>query len=107
MRVRITVCATSGRVSSRRSAAAAAAKAGTPGVTSIGDAERVEPAHLLGDRAIERRIAGMHARDILPAAVRGCDLGDDLVQGQRRGVDDRAPGRRGVDHVARGTSEPA
>src|SRR5712691_10757 len=36
VRVRITVCATPGSVSSRPSAAAAAAKAGTPGVTSNG-----------------------------------------------------------------------
>jgi hypothetical protein len=34
VRVRITVCAISGRVNSVLSAAAAAAKAGTPGVTS-------------------------------------------------------------------------
>ena len=34
VRVRITVCATSGKVNSVLSAAAAAAKAGTPGVTS-------------------------------------------------------------------------
>ena len=34
VRVAITVCATSGSVSSVQSAAAAAAKAGTPGVTS-------------------------------------------------------------------------
>jgi hypothetical protein len=34
VRVRITVCATSGKVNSVFKAAAAAAKAGTPGVTS-------------------------------------------------------------------------
>ena len=36
----------------------------------VGNAERVEPAHLLGDRAIDRGIAGMDARHVL--AVRAC-----------------------------------
>ena len=34
----------------------------------VGDAERVEPPHLLGDRAVERRVAGMDARDVSAAA---------------------------------------
>ena len=36
----------------------------------VGDPQRIEPAHLLGDGAIERGIAGMDARDILALAPR-------------------------------------
>ena len=64
MRVSTTLCATSGTVSSRPSTAAAAAKAGTPGVTRVGDAEPLEPADLLGERAVDRQVAGMQPRHV-------------------------------------------
>jgi hypothetical protein len=65
VRVRITVWLTSGMVSSRPSAAAAA-KAGNARRHVVGNAER-QPSDLLGDRPIERRVAGMDARHLLAA----------------------------------------
>ena len=81
------VCATSGSVSSRPSAAAAAAKDGTPGVTRVGDAERFEPADLLAHRAPHRQIAGVQPRDVVPGRVGGDEFRHDGVEVERRGVD--------------------
>ena len=53
-----------GTVSSRPSAAAAAAKAGTPGHDFVVDAQRVESAALLGQRAVQRRVAGVQPRHV-------------------------------------------
>ncbi len=86
-RVNVTVCATPGTVSSRPSAAAAAAKAGTPGHDFVVDAEPVETPALLGQRAVQRRVARMQPRDIQSGRVRVGDLVDDLVECQRPGVD--------------------
>ncbi len=59
-----------------------------------GDAQRVEPADLLGDGAVERRIAGVDAGDVVAGGMGGRDLGDDLVEVERGRVDDAGAGRR-------------
>ena len=58
-----------------------------------------EPADLLGDGAVERRVAGMHPRDVLAAFMRRRHLGDDLVERQRRRVDDPRTLGRGLDDL--------
>ncbi len=67
----------------------------------VGDAERVEAPHLLGDRAVDRGIAGMDARHVLPLFMRALDLGDDLVEMERRRIDDPRTGRRRGDDLGR------
>ena len=62
-RVMITVCEMPGDVSSVGSAAAAATKELTPGTTAYVDPRRVQGAHLLADRAVEARVAGVQAHD--------------------------------------------
>ena len=101
MRVRITVCVTLGQ----RQLDAERGRGGGEGRHArrqvIGDAERIEPAHLLGDGAVERDVARMDARHIEPVGVRGSHLGDDLVERQGRRVDDaRALGRGRDDRLA-------
>ena len=49
----------------------------------------------------------MDAGDVVPGACGGGDLGDDLVEVQRRGVDDARARGRGRDDLLAGTSEPA
>ena len=64
----------------------------------IRDAECRQAPHLLGDRTVERGVAGMKARDIEPGHVRPADMGDDLVQGLWCGVVQPRAGRgRGED----------
>ena len=46
----------------------------------IGNAERIEAAHLLGNGAIERGIAGVDARHVLAFVMRGLDVADDFVE---------------------------
>ena len=55
-------------------------------------AERVEAAALFGQRAVERRVAGVQSRDVVPGGVGVGEFTDDLVERQRPGVDD--PGIR-------------
>ena len=82
----------SGTVSSTPSAAAAAANAGTPGVTSYGTPAASQPAHLLGQRAQHRRVARAAAARRPGRRACGRDhLGDDLVQVEVGGVDQPAP----------------
>jgi hypothetical protein len=64
----------------------------------VGDAERVEPPHLLADRAIEREIAGMDTGDVEVLRVRRLHLRDDLVEGEGAGVDDARSRGRPRDH---------
>ena len=54
----------------------------------VGNAAPVEPAHLLGDRAVDREIAGMQPRDVLAGCMRRREFRVDLVERHRRGVDD-------------------
>ena len=66
------------------------------GGQSVVDAKSIQPAHLLGDRAPYRQIAGMQPRDILTGGMRCGIFGLDLVKRQRRRVDDaRAVGTIG------------
>ena len=81
-RVMITVCEMPGAVSSAGSAAAAATNELTPGTTAYVDAARVEGAHLLADRAVEARVAGVQAHDLLAGRVRLRHHLDLLAQGQ-------------------------
>ena len=60
------------------------------------DTERIEPPHLLGHRAIDRRIARMHPRHILTGFMGCFHIGNDLVEMHRRGVLDQRVFRRGV-----------
>ncbi len=101
MRVSTTLCATSGTVSSVPSAAAAAAKAGTPGRERIGNAVPLEPAQLLGERAVDRQVPGVQPRDILTRRMGAHELRFDLVEIHRRGVDDARTGRRERDELRR------
>ena len=48
----------------------------------------------------------MHPGDVVSGAMRGFDLGDDLVEGERRGVD-HPRARRGAATISAGTSDPA
>ena len=93
VRVRITVWAISGSVSSAFSRAATPAKAGTPGYYVVVYAEGIEAPHLLGDGAVEGGIAGMHARHILACRVGLLHLLDDEIEMHRRGVHDQRIGR--------------
>src|SRR3569833_2446607 len=54
----------------------------------IFNSQRFEPPDLLAERAPDRKIAGVQPRDILAGFGGANDLGDDLVQRERRGVDD-------------------
>ena len=58
----------------------------------VGNAAPLEPAQLLGERAVDREIAGMQPRHVVAGGVRGHELGLDLVERQRRGVDDARAG---------------
>ena len=72
-----------------------------------GDAELVEAARLLAERAVDREVAGVQARDVIAALVRRAQLLDDLVE--REVLRCRPAGRRPARGRARsaGTSEPA
>ena len=107
VRVRMTSGPPPGTVSSRPSAAAAAAKAGTPGAQSYGT-----PA------ASSRRICSATALNTdgspecsratsRPGRVRRDHLGDDLVEGQVRGVDQAGARRARVQHLRPGPGCPA
>ena len=106
MRVRITVWLTSGSVSSRPQRRRRGGEGRHARRHVVGDAERVQPAHLLGDRAVERRIAGVDARHVLAAACACRHLGDDLVEVSGAVSMTRAPGGASAT-TSRGTSEPA
>ena len=100
VRVRTTDCAISGSVSSSPRLAAAAAKAGTPGVMVQGMPEGVEAAALLGDGAVERRVAGVDAGHVLVPGGRFVDHGNDLVEVHRRGIADEGVGGGFGHHLA-------
>ena len=57
----------------------------------IGNAERIEAAQLLADRAPHREIAGMEPRNVVAGAMRRLEFGDDLIEAHWRGVDDARP----------------
>ena len=59
----------------------------------VGNAAPLEPAQLLGERAVDREVARMQARHVLAGRVRRDELGLDLVERHRRGVDDARAGR--------------
>ena len=80
VRVKITVCASSGTVSSRPMIAAAAAYAGTPGVTSQFTPACIEPPGLLGQRRVDRGIAGAKSRDIVSALMSRNQMISDLIK---------------------------
>ena len=65
------------------------------------DPERIETPHLFGDRAIERGVPRMDPGNVEAFVVRRGDFGDDLVEGQGRGVDDPRPFRGGGDDRSR------
>ena len=88
VRVRTSDCATPGNVSSCPSAAAAAAKEGTPGVIGEGDAQAVQTPQLLAHCAPDGQIAGMQPGHIVAFRVGLGERGDYLVERERRGVDD-------------------
>ena len=73
----------------------------------IFDAERIEPPHLLGDGAVERRIAGMEPRHVEPLGRGRGNLGDDGVERERRAVSTMRASPRASAITSRGTSEPA
>ena len=71
-----------------------------PSVRGV-DAECVEPPDLLGDGAIERGVAGMNSGDVVALGMGGLDLGDDLFQIHRRGIQHARAVGRGGDHLFR------
>ena len=105
VRVSTRDCARPGRVSSRSSAAAAAAKAGTPGVTVYAP-RPLQAAQLLAHGAQDRKVARMEPRHVLAVRGRLDTKLDDRVEIERRGIyDPRAFGQWSSN--ARGMSEPA
>ena len=54
----------------------------------IGNAAPLEPAQLLGERAIDREVARLEPRHVVARRMRRHELGLDLVERQRRGIDD-------------------
>jgi hypothetical protein len=85
----------------RRQGGRRCGEGGHAGRHVVSDLQRVQPAHLLGDRAIERRVAGMDPGDIVALFVGGLHLGDDLVQMHRRGIDHPRPFGRLGHHLRR------
>jgi hypothetical protein len=65
------------------------------------DIEVAEAAQLLAHRRPDRQVAGMEPRDVLPGVVCGLDLRNDLVERQRRGVDDARAGGTVIEHRRR------
>ena len=63
---------------------------------------RVEPPELLGERAVDREVAGLQPRHVMAGRMRRHELRLDLVERQRRGVDDararRAMSEQGARH---------
>ena len=59
----------------------------------VGDAQLVEPPHLLGDGPVQARVAAVDAGHVLARGVRVRHMSDDLVQVQGGGVDDPGAGR--------------
>ena len=72
----------------------------------VGNAAAFQPAELLGERAEHRKVARLQARHVEALVVRRHELGLDLVERERRRVDDaRASGQK--PRSSRGTIEPA
>jgi hypothetical protein len=69
-RVRITVCESSGSVSSRPRAAAADGERGDPGHDLVRDAELGQAAHRLGGGAEDGGVAGVHPGHVVVAIAR-------------------------------------
>ena len=101
VRVRITVWAIFGQGELGLEGGGGGGEGGNAGRHVIGDAEPVEPAHLLGDGAIERGIAGVDAGHVLALRMGGLDLGDDLVERHGGGVDDAGACGRGLHDLLR------
>jgi hypothetical protein len=66
----------------------------------VGHPGRVEPAHLLGHGAPDRRVAGVQPGHVEAGLVRGDQLGGDLVEVEVGGVDQARARRRGVEQLA-------
>ena len=78
---------------------------GHAGDDLIGNPIRLKPPDLFGNRAIQRRIAGMHPGHILPLGMGRDDFRVRLVQRHRRGIHD--PGTsRGPCHNRLGHQRP-
>ena len=67
----------------------------------VADSELDQPADLLADGAVERRIAGVHASDALPRLVSFAHARDELVQGHVGGIDHDGVVARVGDHRGR------
>ncbi len=106
MRVSTTLCASSGTVNSQSQCGGGGREGRHAGGERERDAVSFEPAQLLGERAVDRKIAGMQPRHVMAGLVRRHELSLDLVERQRRGVDD-AGAVRAVPRSSRGTIEPA
>ena len=87
-RVSTTLCATSGTVSSQSKRGGGGRESRHAGRERIRDAAPGEAAKLFGERRVDRQIAGMKPRHIVAGGVRRDELGFDLVERQRRGIDD-------------------
>ncbi len=88
VRVSTSDWATPGSVNSRFSAAAAAAKAGTPGVIVYATPAQLEAAKLLAHGAEDREVARVEPGDVLaPCGRLDAEL-DDRVEIERRRIDD-------------------
>ena len=75
---------------------------GHAGDDVVGHAERVQPAHLLGHRAVDRRVAGVQPGDVV-AAAGGRRRSSAMISSRSRccGVDQPGARRRMLEHLAR------
>ena len=71
---------------------------GHAGDNLVGDRIGAQAPDLFGDGAIERGVAGMHARHVLPARMGGDDLGMGFVQRHCGSVEHLCPFRCPGDH---------
>ena len=67
----------------------------------VRDAAAVKPPQLLGERRIDRQIAGLKPRHVVAGSMRRGEFGLDVIERERRGVDDAGARRAEAQQLAR------
>src|SRR6476646_6378832 len=67
----------------------------------VGNATSVQPPELLGERAVDCEVAGLKPRQVMATRIRRHEFSLDLVERQRRGIDDARACRAIVEQGAR------